>query len=152
MWLLFLIFMQAPPERVELKVSDMGLYPVPSTPPIIMEQDLIKWPELESDIPTLPFQIGKVPELKRVEIPFNEILYKSIAQKTVSEYQERIKKAVKSKASDKDISLLKMEMEKTLLMQRLEISKMEGKDEEVRKINKALRNLEHLMQTVEVER
>ena len=107
---------------------------------------------MENDIPTLPFQIGKAPELKRVEIPFNEILYKSIAQKTVSEYQERIKKAVKSKASDKDISLLKMEMEKTLLMQRLEISKMEGKDEEVRKINKALRNLEHLMQTVEVER
>jgi len=42
MWLLFLIFMQAPPERVELKVLDMGLYPAPSTPPILMEQDMIK--------------------------------------------------------------------------------------------------------------
>ncbi|MDI6851723.1 MAG: hypothetical protein QMD82_07315 [bacterium] len=152
MWLILLFILQIPPERVELKVLDVHLEPVPSRPPILFEQDTIILPEVREDIPTLPAKIRKAPELKKVEIPFNEVLYQSISQNTISTYRERVKNAIKSGASDKEITKLKMEMEKTILMQRLEVSKMEGKEEEVQKIKRALSNLENLMKTVEVER
>jgi len=152
MWLFLWLFLQVPPERVELKVLNEGIKPVPSNPPLLTVPDTIKWPEPSENTPTIPFKVGKAPEMKRIEIPFNEVLYQSIAQNTISEYRERVKNAVKSKADDREIARLKMEMEKTLLMQRLEISKIEGKDEEVEKVNRALTNLENLMKTLEVEK
>lgn len=151
MWLLCLIFLQVPPERVELKVLDVGINPVPPGPPMVAVQDTFSWPEV-GDIPKLIPAVGKAPELRRMEIPVNEVLYQSIASRTVAEYKEKVKNALRSGKTDRDVMLIKLELERTLLTQRLEMSKIEGKDDEVQKINRSLINLEGLMKTLEVEK
>jgi hypothetical protein len=87
-----------------------------------------------------------------MEIPVNEVLYQSIASRTVAEYKEKVKNALRSGKTDRDVVLIKLELERTLLTQRLEISKIEGKEDEVQKINRSLINLEGLMKTLEVEK
>ncbi len=104
------------------------------------------------DVVNLKAEIGTIPKLKKVEIPYEEILERDMAYRRAMEVRRELKSALKEGKSDAEIMKLKLEKEKNLLEEAREWARIKGDVKEGGKISMQIKKIEGLLKEVEVEK
>lgn len=105
--------------------------------------------KLNKAIPTLLPQMGKASEVKENKISYHDLMYYAISQRTLIKARNEVKNAIKDGKSDGEIMLIKLRMERDMLNQKLEFSKLEGKKEEMQKLQRQIQRLNEEIKLVE---
>jgi len=151
MWLMLLVLQFVPQDSlrgtVDIKIKEV-LPPQDSYYVEDSKQNYLKVPE---KIVELRPSIGKVPELKEKEIPISDILLYEANLTQYKRGQKAVKEAVRAKACDREIMLIKLNTEKNMLMGALEMAKVQGKDDEVQKIESRIKRVDSFIENIKEE-
>ncbi|HOP32775.1 MAG TPA: hypothetical protein PKU94_05295 [Candidatus Hydrothermia bacterium] len=149
--ILLLLCIQMPHEATIRGILDIEIKK--GIPPIVIPQidDSVRQALKAIDVIELEPETGTIPELKRIEISYNELLSTVLSQITIEDGRRKLKEAINRGASDEEIIILKLETEKRMLEQHREIAKLEGKDEELLRIQMRLNTMEKSLKELKEE-
>lgn len=151
---LFYILLSVLPESVDLRVVDKRVIPGPPPPlEVVLPDTMVNDDILKlDDVVDLKAEIGTIPMLKKVEIPYEEILERDMAYRRALEIKKELKSALKNGISDAEIMKLKLEKERNFLDEAREWARIKGNVKEEGKISMQIKRIEDLLKEVEVEK